>query len=331
MMRFAAGWTIVATTLAVPADTWAQDCQTRPLPIASDEVGIIDANDCRMSFGHERHEHWTLAAIEGDGVGIRIGWLTGQAGARIYDPAGELVDVLADTQAAYDGRAGMYLPFLARRSGEYRISVVAPGGAASYSVFAERTTAPLPGNARATSSFIGMRFDWTALSAAPILEYVLDVGSAPGARDLGTFAMGQVTNVVASAPQGRYYMRFRARNVNGWGPYSGVYTFDAAGVPASPGELHASDPSDTGHDVSFTWRSPAPQELSSVRHYELIVGSRSGAADLAVINVGLGTPTSFGRRTVYIPHVPPGTYYVRLRAVTVVGPSALSNEVVVTR
>lgn len=86
-------------------------------------------------------------------------------------------------------------------------------------------------------------------------------------------------------------------------------------VPASPTNLSANV---AGNAVSLTWTAPA----GVVRAYRVEAGTASGRSNLASAIVG-ATPS------VFVPGVPAGTYYVRVRAVASDGESAPSNEVVV--
>ena len=76
----------------------------------------------------------------------------------------------------------------------------------------------------------------------------------------------------------------------------------------------------TGRAVNLRWTLPAPSP--DVTGYLLEVGSQPGAPDLASVALGR-VPTFAG------PEVPPGRYFVRVRAVNAVGTSAPSNEVVI--
>jgi hypothetical protein len=331
MARTAVGSAFVALTIAIAADAPAQDCQTRPLPIASDEQGEINGSDCSPP-GYGRLEYWTIAVITGEGVRAIIRPVNGATvGVIVLNPAGNRIDAVADFQATYDGSAATSVTFLATASGPYRIGVVLSSQGPQvvpYGIFAERAIVPLPGQGRVVAVQAELRFEWSAVSATPILEYAVEVGSAPGWSDLGVFSMGVLTHVVASAPRGTYYLRFRARNAAGWGSHSGVYTFGSSGLPPGPTGLYATTRVWTDSDVSLGWTAPSSDPLL-IRHYELIVGSRPGGSDLGIINVGAGGTAPGGQRSVYFPYAPPGTYYVRIRAMTFLGPSELSNEIVI--
>ncbi len=71
--------------------------------------------------------------------------------------------------------------------------------------------------------------------------------------------------------------------------------------------------------VTLSW-TRAPEQTT---RFTVEAGSGPGLSDLAVLPVHAGTSLT-------VPNVPPGTYYVRVRAWNYVGGSAPSNEVLVT-
>lgn len=87
--------------------------------------------------------------------------------------------------------------------------------------------------------------------------------------------------------------------------------------PAAPTSLAATV---TGNAVSLSWTASVP--AASVVRYVLEAGSASGVANIATFDLGLQTSLAVGG-------VPPGTYYVRVRAMNYAGASLPSNEVVV--
>jgi hypothetical protein len=90
-----------------------------------------------------------------------------------------------------------------------------------------------------------------------------------------------------------------------------------AAPPRSPTHLAATvSPNRT---VTLSWTRPHEQTT----HFTVDAGSGPGLSDLAVLPVLAGTSLT-------VPNVPPGTYYVRVRASNHIGSSAASNEVVVT-
>jgi hypothetical protein len=75
----------------------------------------------------------------------------------------------------------------------------------------------------------------------------------------------------------------------------------------------------TGSSVFLSW---VPED-GVVMASRVEAGSAPGLSNLAVL------PVAGGQRTVAVPNVPSGTYYVRVRALNYVGSSAPSNEVMV--
>ena len=94
--------------------------------------------------------------------------------------------------------------------------------------------------------------------------------------------------------------------------------FALAPLPSAPGPLAATV---QGANVSLLW-SPVAAAATTTR-YVLEVGSAPGLNDI-FSGLDVGLQTSFGAS-----NVPPGTYYVRVRAGNYCGLGAPSNEVVV--
>ncbi len=92
----------------------------------------------------------------------------------------------------------------------------------------------------------------------------------------------------------------------------------APGAPGAPTSL--SSPG-SGSTVSLRWTAPAGAAPTG---YLIEAGSAPGLSDLGVLQVGAVTTFS-------APAPPPGTYYVRVRAINARGPGQPSNEVVVRR
>jgi sugar lactone lactonase YvrE len=89
-------------------------------------------------------------------------------------------------------------------------------------------------------------------------------------------------------------------------------------LPGNPGALTASV---AGRTVTLTWSPPSGDPPTS---YVIEAGSASGRADLA--NLDTGSPSATFAAT----DVPPGTYFIRVRARSAGGTSGPSNEAVVT-
>jgi hypothetical protein len=92
----------------------------------------------------------------------------------------------------------------------------------------------------------------------------------------------------------------------------------AAAIPSAPTALAAVVSNQT---VTLTWSPPLGEAILS---YIIEAGSAPGFANLASFS------TSSNLTTFTAPTVPPGQYYVRVRAVNTSGPSGVSNEVLIT-
>lgn len=161
----------------------------------------------------------------------------------------------------------------------------------------------------------------TPASGAMPSGYVLMAGSAAGAADLASFNTGSTaTSFSASAPSGLYYVRVAAANGCGVGVASNEVSFSLGGeVPGSPGDVAWTV--GAGGIVSLSWMAPASGPAPTA--YVVEAGSASGLSDLATVSTG-SPVTTFGA------WAPPGTYYVRVRAINGAGAGAPSAEAVIT-
>ncbi|MGE0814313.1 MAG: fibronectin type III domain-containing protein [Vicinamibacterales bacterium] len=145
----------------------------------------------------------------------------------------------------------------------------------------------------------------------------LDVGTRPGTSDLGrVFARGGLA--AAGVPPGVYYVRYRRVNAAGESPPSvdtAIVVGGVAGAPARPGRPRASV---VGRTVTFAWEPPAGG--APVAHYLIDAGRQPGAAEAGVSSSG--PAPSF-----HATGVPPGAYYLRVRAWNAVGAGLPSDEV----
>ena len=100
-------------------------------------------------------------------------------------------------------------------------------------------------------------------------------------------------------------------------PFGHVPSVTVAEAPRAPVSLAAQV---AGAAVSLSWQSAGPP--AAISRYVLEVGSAPGRNDI-FSGLDVGLQTSFGASS-----VPPGTYYVRVRAGNYTGLGAPSNEVV---
>jgi Fibronectin type III domain len=185
------------------------------------------------------------------------------------------------------------------------------------------TAAPgAPRQLAATVNGTSLTLTWSApdTGGAPS-TYVLAAGTSAGWSNLGSFSTGgTATSFTASnLPLGLYFARVSAQNATGISPASNEVSFTVpqacTSTPGAPADLQSSV---SGSVVTLTWGPPAGGAAPTA--YQIEAGSGPSLADLARITVG-ATPTTFSA------NASPGTYYVRVRALTACGASAPSPEV----
>ena len=170
------------------------------------------------------------------------------------------------------------------------------------------------------ASAIGLRvaLRWgSAPGLVPATHYLLYVGTQPNTANIANaHPVGNQLSVTGDLPPGRYYVRVQAANRFGAGPLSSEVAVDVGPmeVPGSPEGLNQAW---QGSVVTLAWNQ-APNASS----YVVEAGSRSGAADLARVVAATNG---------LVVNVPPGTFYVRVRAVNAAGVSAPSREIIVRR
>jgi hypothetical protein len=183
---------------------------------------------------------------------------------------------------------------------------------------------PTPTNVRAVATGSSIALTWQSAVGAAVSDVVIEAGTAPGRSDLVTgVSIGASGSFVSPPlPAGHYFMRLRAVGGSGLSAASNevdvvIGGTTVTGPPAPPDAFRAT--ADAARTVTLTWENigegPAPTG------FRLDVGSGAGLSDLVV---GLAVP--LGTRYV-LPGVPPGVYYVRLRAVNSGGSSAPGAEV----
>jgi hypothetical protein len=179
-----------------------------------------------------------------------------------------------------------------------------------------------PTDLTATWSGTVTTLSWVASAAdsadlAPS-DYVIEAGTAPGLADVAELRIGQKTSFSADVPHGVYYVRVRAVNDRGDSNPTEDLVIAAPGSAQAPGELTQGG---DGATVSLSWSAPLGGERPV--GYLIEAGSDPGLSDLATITVG--DVTSFTTQA------PPGTYFVRVRAINSRGPGVPSNEVIVQK
>ena len=163
---------------------------------------------------------------------------------------------------------------------------------------------------------------WVASSAdspetAPT-DYVLEAGTAPGLADVAAVKVGEETSFSTDVPYGVYYVRVRATNDKGDSDPTPELVVAPPGTAEAPLELSSGG---DGSTVTLSWTPPPGSEAPA--GYVIEAGSDPGLSDIATIQVG--NVTSFTTQA------PPGTYFVRVRAINSRGPGLPSNEIIVEK
>jgi hypothetical protein len=151
--------------------------------------------------------------------------------------------------------------------------------------------------------------------------YLVSAGTAPGASDLASSVpVGAVTMVSTDLPDGVYYARVKARNSVGTSADSTEvsFTVGTVGPPHRPVGLTGSLQQGV---ATLAWSPPPPADGLNPESYVIEAGSAPGLSDLASLAVG----NVLGFQAV---SVPPGVYYVRVRAMNRRGLSDPSPEIV---
>ena len=148
-------------------------------------------------------------------------------------------------------------------------------------------------------------------------SYVVEAGTAPGLADAATTTTpdNSVKYQSSNLPAGTFYVRVRGKNVGGIGAPSNEVV--VGGAPGPPQNLRATV---AGSMVTITWDPPTTG--GTANGYIVEAGSGPGKLDIAAAIVTAPATSKTGP-------APMNTYYVRVRAASVVGVSDPSNEVVV--
>lgn len=181
-----------------------------------------------------------------------------------------------------------------------------------------------PESVQASVSGNNLSLNWAApITGAPVTSYTLIARVVAGGAPVATLPVGAVTTFGITAPNGTFILSLTGTNAFGTGPESTPVTVtmpSAAPVPGAPSGLAVSA---VGTTATFTWN--APSSGGTPTGYTLLAGLTPG---FTTPYASLSLPAS--PRSVVVPGVPPGVYYVRLVAVNAGGAGAASNQVTLT-
>ena len=150
-------------------------------------------------------------------------------------------------------------------------------------------------------------------------SYQLEVGTAAGRSDIAVVPTPTATPLFqfTGVPPGVYFVRVRSVVGAVVGAASNDTMMVVGNVPAPPSEPSFLESTVVGNVVTLAWEAPS---FGPVTDYVLEAGSQPDASNIAVLRLGT-TATS-----ITFPGVPPGRYFLRLRAVNARGLSPQSQE-----
>jgi len=177
-----------------------------------------------------------------------------------------------------------------------------------------------PTSFKASVSGNAVTLGWglAATGGAPT-GYRIWVGNSTAWEVVNGMTLGNVLSASGTLASGTYYARVAAFNDVGESTASPVIRFriGAKKVPNRPTGFTGSL---DGSVAVLSWAAPLSDGEDAPTGYVIEAGSASGRSDLAVLPIG--------NQSRYQAAVPPGIYYVRIRAVNALGLGEASPEVV---
>lgn len=207
---------------------------------------------------------------------------------------------------------GLYYLTVVARNGD---GVSAPSNEVALQVGCV-TAPPAPGPLTFTTAGSSASLTWGA--AATASGYLLEAGRSPGASDLGTVQLPNITTAAGSPPLGVYYLRVRAANACGVSPASNEVAITLDGRVAVPAPPTGVVTAVTGNVVSMAWTPPTSGGTPA--GYQVEAGTVPGGV------LGVATTTA---PLLVVPGAPSGTYYLRVRSFNAAGLGSATADVTV--
>lgn len=250
-----------------------------------------------------------------DTIGAAGGAITVQltASAPCGWTASESLSWLAITSAASGSGSAIVTLAVDANGGTPRSGIVTIAGR-SFSVSQQGATLLPPRNLSGSVTSNVVSLNWLPPLSGTVTAYLLEAGTGPGLANLASFSVGTAPSLTTPAPNGAYYLRVRAMTPAGLSaPSNEILVTVSVGPPGPPINFQAS-----AHDgvVTLSWQAGPGGSPSG---YVLEAGSAARLANLAVLPLAATSLTISG--------VPPGRYFLRVRAQNQAGVSAPSSEV----
>jgi hypothetical protein len=229
-------------------------------------------------------------------------------------------------------RTSASLPGVPPGTYQLRIRATGPGGSSNSSNEVAATIggcgspprSPRGLAAHANGSLVTLK--WSDDDGCEGRRFRLLVGTRSGAADLGAVPVTQ-TSIFATIPSGQYFVRVVTETLGGASGPSNEVRLVGGGACQVPAVALALGASVQGRVLTLQWDTvdaAAAESLDAATPlaYVLEAGLASGSSNLGTLPLGRTTSISAT--------VPPGQYYVRVRAASACGLGPVSNDVGVT-
>ncbi len=324
----------------------------KPVDVSGGSVSVIDASDTAVLFGGLLYDLNFLyigavlypeAVLPGvppppttpratvRGSALTIDWGAPPLGAR---PSGYVIEAgsgpgLSNIARAATGTPATTISAAGLGPGTYYFRMRSQNGSGVSGVTEEQAfvvgaagcTAPPAPPVDLTAAVTGasVSLAWRASAASIVSSYRLIIGVTSGGREIGVADVGAATTFTAAAPAGAYFLRVFAVNACGMGAPSAETVVVVGNPVVPPVAPYGLAVTKAGGTLTFAWA--APSIGTAPFSYRLEAGSAPGLSNLATVPVGATTFSAAG--------VPPGVYYIRVRAMGAGGVGPVSNELVV--
>ncbi len=261
-------------------------------------------------------------------LGHALGLLDSPDGAGVMSPTLQCSTGLGATTTVNNATRPTFVPLQPGASSARRVDAldaVACTVGCDIQSQATITSPAAPQGLSYTLSGSTLTLSWSVpLEGDAPASYIIEAGSTSGATDVASFSTGSSNTsfVVTVGGSAVFYVRVKARSAAGVvTPASNEIIIAIGGAPLPPDAPTGLTASASGSSVTLQWTAPATGGTPS--SYIIEAGSNTGLLNLANFSTG-SSSTTFATAG-----VPPGTYFVRVRAANGTGTSAPSNEVVV--